>query len=210
MQNKLDKKSKLNRLISLLNGSLGFEILKPPAFHVAFFDGIFYQVENLKLSESEFNKWKEINIRDTDSLQVFEEKLTRLSDCEIVGGKNGAVILPKRTEQITVKPTDSNFFLSLLKDTSKDIETVKANVYNHFEPVVNELPERVVPAKIEREVRKQFHLPDAVKIQAKEVVKEEIAVMPTRKTSGLMSEYGITWGVSDPSLYNKANCSPLN
>lgn len=205
MPQKLDKQSKLARLKSILAGSLSFEILKPPKYFFAFFNGTFYQIENLKLNESEFCKWKEENLRPSDSISIFEEKLSHLSpeDYKCIGGPGGAVLLPKAV----VKETDPNFFFDNLKDTSKDIVLKIPTTHEAKQP------ETIAP-KLERQVKRQFHLPDAVKIVAKEIkekVKEEITVKPTRKTSGLMSRYGEDWQLSDLSLYtdNKTNYSPL-
>lgn len=218
MPQKLDKQSKLARLKSILTGSLSFEILKPPKYFFAFFNGTFYQIENLKLNEDEFCKWKEENVRPTDSLQIFEEKLSHLSpeDYKCIGSDKGTILIPKHKEpEIIVRPTDPNFFFDILKDTSKDIVLKIPTTHEVKQPETSqdEIIKETLAPKLERQVKRQFQIPDEVKIVAKEIkekVKEEITAKPTRKTSGLMSEYGITWGVLEPELYRNSKYSPLN
>ena len=172
---KLGRPGKMAQLLGLLNGNISFAALKPPRFLIAFFDGKIYQIEGLKLEEKAFNDWCKMNVRETDSLQVFEEKRSDVKpeDFQCIGSDKGAILLPK-----------------------------------HKDPEIR--------PKVEKQVREQFHLAEQIQIKPKQIkqeekeVKEEIAVMPTRKTSGLMSEYGITWAVSDNSLYtDNKNYSPL-
>lgn len=205
----LDKPGKIARLLGILDGSFSFDVMKPPKVHVAFFNGSFYQIENLKLSEDEFKKWSEKNIRDIDTVQVFEEKLANLTpeDFHCVSGDNGAVLIPKHKEpKVIVRPADPDLFMNLLKETSKDF------VLQKKEPPQVEIINEPI-SKEEKKVRRKFNIPDEVKIKPKQIeqVKEdEITVTPVRKASGLMSDYGTTWGVNDSSLYKKIKYSPLN
>ena len=120
---KLDKKEKLNRIINLLNGSLSFEVMKPPKAYVIFFNGTFYKIEDLELNEDEFKKWQKDNIRPTDSILIFKEQLSRVS--------------PGR-----LKETDSNFFLNCLQNTSTDSLSILEDKFVGF-PIRNECQPRI-------------------------------------------------------------------
>lgn len=181
---KQERQDKLHKIISFLNGSLSFDALRPPKHYVAFVTNGIYDIDDLKLNESEFNEWHKLNVRDIDTVTIFKEQLSH--PVKAIGCNDTIFLIPKNDrDRLPVRIVDK----SALPFKPKPIEQPSK-------------PDLVIEHRFKGVPAKEPKKKEEVKKKAPSIV--ERIIEPVMATSGLMSEYGETWEVADRSIYKNS------